>query len=187
MKLLRKTHIWKDIKTFFEIESINPENEKNYTKQGNILFKIGQQHAIKSAFKLNPDEARAVRDVLDIFLRFHDMEMSKLMTNLSKEYSQKYSEGRSSITTENTPNSVIQNTNPNSQQYKQKGYPYVDPFEKKEEQKISEAYEPDNESIFGPSQNDYSNESDSSQVNSFNNEEEEKEEDKEKYNTEFYF
>lgn len=86
MRIFRKSHIWKDNRTFLELDAKKPEKEKGYAKEGNLLLKIGQQSSVKSAFKLSVDEARALRDTIDMFLRFHDMKMSELMTEQKEQF-----------------------------------------------------------------------------------------------------
>lgn len=86
MRIFRKSHLWKDNRTFLEVEAQKPEKERGYAQEGNLLLKIGQQSSVKSAFKLSVDEARGLRDALDMFLRFHDMKMSELMTEQKEQF-----------------------------------------------------------------------------------------------------
>ncbi|MBN1923274.1 MAG: hypothetical protein JW791_00765 [Nanoarchaeota archaeon] len=86
MKIFRKTHFWKDNRTFIEIEAKNPEKERGFAKEGSLLLKIGEQSNVKAAFKLDVDEARALRDSIDMFLRFHDMKFSELMTEQQEQF-----------------------------------------------------------------------------------------------------
>lgn len=81
MKIIKKTHFWKDSRTFLEIEYEEPKTERGYPAEGNFLLKIGEQSSIKSAFKLSPDEARAARDALTMALASHDKKMAELMSN----------------------------------------------------------------------------------------------------------
>ena len=53
-------------------------NERGYPKDGNVTVRIGDQEGAKGVFKLTADEARALRDSIDLFLRKHDNEMTKL-------------------------------------------------------------------------------------------------------------
>ncbi len=85
MKIFRKVHFWKDSRTFIEAEATEPKLERGFAKEGNVLIKIGEQSFTKSAFKLNIDEARALRDALDMFLRFHDMKLSEMMSGQPQE------------------------------------------------------------------------------------------------------
>ena len=89
MKIFRKTHFWKDNRTFIEIDAEEPKIEREYPVEGSFFLKIGEQSSIKSAFKLNPDEARALRDSIDMFLKVHDKKFAELMNNdyEKKEYS----------------------------------------------------------------------------------------------------
>jgi len=88
MKIFRKTHFWKDNRTFIEIEAEEPRIERGYPVEGSFLLKIGEQSSIKSAFKLNPDEARALRDAIENYLHIHDRKYSELMStdHEKKEY-----------------------------------------------------------------------------------------------------
>ncbi|MDD2678980.1 MAG: hypothetical protein PHT91_03695 [Candidatus Nanoarchaeia archaeon] len=88
MKIFRKTHFWKDNRTFIEIDAEEPGIERGYPAEGSFLLKIGEQSSIKSAFKLSPDEARAMRDAFDAFLKIHDKKHAELMSNdyEKKEY-----------------------------------------------------------------------------------------------------
>ncbi len=90
MKIFKKTHFWKDNRTFIEVDLEEPKIERDYPQDGSFLLKIGDQSGIKSAFKLNPDEARALKDALKIFLESYDKKMSELMSNdySSNNYSQ---------------------------------------------------------------------------------------------------
>ncbi len=85
MKIFRKVHFWKDSRTFIEAEASEPKLERGFAKEGSVLIKIGEQSFTKSAFKLNVDEARALRDALDMFLRFHDMKLSEMMSGQPQE------------------------------------------------------------------------------------------------------
>lgn len=91
MKIIKKTHFWKDSRTFMEIEYEEPKTERGYPAEGNFLLKIGEQSSIKSAFKLSPDEARAVRDAFTMALASHDKKMAELMSIDSKEQYSPYS------------------------------------------------------------------------------------------------
>jgi len=86
MKIFKKSHQWKENKTFLELEATEPEKERGFAKEGHILLKIGQQSNVKSAFKLSVDEARAMRDTIDMFLRFHDMKFSEFMTDQQEQF-----------------------------------------------------------------------------------------------------
>ncbi len=86
MKIFRKVHFWKDNRTFVEVEADKPEKERGFAKEGHLLLKIGDQSQTKSAFKLSVDEARALRDSIDMFLRFHDMKLSELMTEQQEQF-----------------------------------------------------------------------------------------------------
>jgi len=86
MKIFKKNHFWKDNRTFIEIEAEEPKIEREFPSEGSFLLKIGDQSGIKSAFKLNPDEARAMRDAVDLFLKNHDKKMAEMM---SAEYEKK--------------------------------------------------------------------------------------------------
>jgi hypothetical protein len=90
MKIFRKTHFWKDNRTFIEIEAEEPRIEREFPAEGSFFLKIGEQSTIKSAFKLSPDEARALRDSIGIFLKIHDKKLAELMSNDydKKEYPQ---------------------------------------------------------------------------------------------------
>lgn len=88
MKIFRKTHFWKDNRTFIEIDAEEPRIEREYPVEGSFFLKIGEQSSVKSAFKLNPDEARALRDSIDMFLKVHDKKFVELMNNDKNEYSQ---------------------------------------------------------------------------------------------------
>jgi len=86
MKIFHKSHLWKDNRTFIELEAEEPMKERGYANEGHILVKIGQQSSVKSAFKLSVDEARGLRDSIDMFLRFHDMKLSELMTEQKQQF-----------------------------------------------------------------------------------------------------
>lgn len=86
MKIFSKTHFWKEHRTFLDIEAKEPFKERGYAKEGTILLKIGEQSTVKNAFKLSVDEARALRDSIDMFLRFHDMKLSELMTEHKSQF-----------------------------------------------------------------------------------------------------
>ncbi|MFA5303482.1 MAG: hypothetical protein WC393_03010 [Candidatus Nanoarchaeia archaeon] len=90
MKIFKKTHFWKDNRTFIEIDAEEPRIERDYPVEGSFFLKIGEQSSIKSAFKLNPDEARALRDSIDMFLKVHDKKFAELLNNEydKKEYTQ---------------------------------------------------------------------------------------------------
>lgn len=98
MKIFRKTHFWKDNRTFIELDAEDPRIERDYPIEGNFFLKIGEQSSIKSAFKLNPDEARALRDAINMFLQVHDKKFAELMnanydsTSYSNDYSQQRTE-----------------------------------------------------------------------------------------------
>jgi hypothetical protein len=79
MKIFQKTHFWQERRTFMEADAENPGlNERGYPKEGNVTVRIGDQEGAKGVFKLTVDEARALRDSVDLFLRKHDNEMTKL-------------------------------------------------------------------------------------------------------------
>ncbi|VVB75216.1 Uncharacterised protein [Candidatus Tiddalikarchaeum anstoanum] len=80
MKIFQKTHFWKDNRTFLELESKDPEKEGGFPKEGNLILKIGEQSTVKNAFKLSVDEARALRDNLDMFIKEHDVKYSNLLS-----------------------------------------------------------------------------------------------------------
>ena len=81
MKFFRKVHFWKDHRTYLEIEGKHPEFVKGYPREGFIVIKIGEQSSVKSAFKLDIDEARCMRDQLNLFLRMHDANHTKLLNS----------------------------------------------------------------------------------------------------------
>jgi hypothetical protein len=86
MRVFRKSHIWKDNRTFLELEAEKPSKERGFPREGHVLLKIGLQSSVKSAFKLSVDEARALRDAIDMFIRFHDVKMSELMTEQKEQF-----------------------------------------------------------------------------------------------------
>lgn len=86
MRIFKRSHLWKDNRTFLEVDADNPSKERGFAKEGNLLLKIGQQSSVKSAFKLSVDEARGLRDAIDMFLRFHDMKLSELMTEQKEQF-----------------------------------------------------------------------------------------------------
>ncbi len=84
-RIFRKVHFWKDHRTFMELEGNPPEIIKGYPKEGFVVVKIGEQSSIKSAFKLDVDEARCLRDQLNHFLRMHDIKHVKLLNHQHKK------------------------------------------------------------------------------------------------------
>ncbi len=92
MKIFQKTHFWQEKRTFMEADATMPGlNERGYAKEGDVTIRIGDQDGIKGAFKLTVDESRALRDVVDLFLRKHDNGMAKLFKEgreVRKEVSQ---------------------------------------------------------------------------------------------------
>jgi len=79
MKIFQKTHFWQDKRTFMEADAEMPGlNERGYAKEGDVAVRIGDQDGIKGVFKLTVDEARALRDAIDLFLRKHDNDMVAL-------------------------------------------------------------------------------------------------------------
>ena len=79
MKIFQKTHFWQDKRTFMEADAEMPGlNERGYAREGDVAVRIGDQDGIKGVFKLTVDEARALRDAIDLFLRKHDNDMVAL-------------------------------------------------------------------------------------------------------------
>ena len=89
MKIFQKTHFWKEHRTFIEVDAKEPEREGGYPKEGTLVLKIGEQSTIKNAFKLSIDEARALRDSLDCFIKKHDDNYSRLISEESESVESK--------------------------------------------------------------------------------------------------
>jgi hypothetical protein len=86
MKILRKTHFWQDKRTYFEVDAEPPTtNERGYAEEGSVNIRIGDEEGIKAAFKLSADEARAVVDVLKLFLEKHDTQMARLFSSREED------------------------------------------------------------------------------------------------------
>lgn len=86
-KFFRKVHFWKDHRTYLELDGTMPEIARGFPKEGFVVVKIGEQTSIKSAFKLDVDEARALRDQLDTFIRRHDINFGNLLNKrVSEDY-----------------------------------------------------------------------------------------------------
>ncbi|MDD4353085.1 MAG: hypothetical protein PHN56_01370 [Candidatus Nanoarchaeia archaeon] len=188
MKIFRKTHFWKDNRTFIEIEAEEPRIEREYPIEGNFFLKIGEQSTIKSAFKLNPDEARALRDAVDMFLKVHDKKMAELMSNdfEKKDYTAAYSRDEYQA-----PKNEYSYTEPEKTNYREEYNP--GPYGKKEYGKDEytfkpeygkEDYSPKPEYTKMPSQEKKPNDS----FFIFGNDEQQpKKEEPKKPNVEFYF
>ena len=84
-RIFRKVHFWKDHRTYLEVDGSPPEIIKGFPKEGFVVVKIGEQSTVKSAFKLDVDEARALRDQLNTFLRIHDMNFTKILNTKTRE------------------------------------------------------------------------------------------------------
>ena len=79
MRIFQKTHFWKDKRTFLDADGQLPKlNERGYAEEGNVTLRIGDEEGIRAAFKMNIDEVRALRDVLDRFTKLNDKNMIKL-------------------------------------------------------------------------------------------------------------
>ena len=184
MKIFRKIHFWKDNRTFIELEAEEPRIERDYPIEGSFFLKIGEQSTIKSAFKLNPDEARALRDAIDMHLKVHDKKMSELMRNdyEKKEYTQSYSREEYSA-----PKPEYSRPEPEKPSYSDDYSP--GPFPKKEYNKEEYTFKPEygREDYQKP---EYTKMPESKPKDSFfifGSEEQPKKEEPKKPNVEFYF
>lgn len=83
MRIFQKTHFWKDKRTFLDAEgNIAKLNERGYAEDGSISLRIGDEEGVKAAFKMTVDEVRALRDVLDEFIKQNDRRMVKLFKDV---------------------------------------------------------------------------------------------------------
>jgi hypothetical protein len=83
MRIFQKTHFWKDKRTFLDAEgNIAKLNERGYAEDGSVSLRIGDEEGVKAAFKMTVDEVRALRDVLDGFIRQNDRRMMKLFKDV---------------------------------------------------------------------------------------------------------
>ena len=80
-RFFRKTHFWKDKRTYFELDAENAVLERGFPKEGSMTLKIGDQDGLKAAFKMQVDEVRALRDILNFFLAKHDETFTELHSN----------------------------------------------------------------------------------------------------------
>lgn len=88
-KIIRKTHFFEGRRTFLELNSEEAKlNERGYATEGKVSIKIGSEEGVKAVFKLSADEARAVRDAINQFLKSHDRGLVDLY---SREGSNNYS------------------------------------------------------------------------------------------------
>jgi hypothetical protein len=79
MRIFQKTHFWKDKRTFLDAEGdLAKLNERGYAEDGSVSIRIGDEEGMKAAFKMTIDEVRALRDVIDGFIRMNDRTMIKL-------------------------------------------------------------------------------------------------------------
>ncbi len=87
-RIFKKTHFWKDKRTYLDLNADEPRLEKGFPKEGAVTLKIGDQDGLKAAFKMQVDEVRAFRDVLNLFIEKHDKEMCELHFQQYSNYSQ---------------------------------------------------------------------------------------------------
>jgi hypothetical protein len=80
-KILKKIHLYEGKRTFMELYADGPKlNERGYTDEGHITVRMGDETGVKAAFKLSMDEARAVRDLLNLSLKEHDQKIKELFS-----------------------------------------------------------------------------------------------------------
>jgi hypothetical protein len=185
MKIFRKTHFWKDNRTFIEIDAEEPKIERDFPVEGKFFLKIGEQSNIKSAFKLNPDEARALRDSIDMFLKVHDKKFAEL---LNKNYNKnEYSQYSSDYQTQRNDYSKTKTEKSSYEEYK------PGPYSKKEYGKDEYTFKPEYKSEEYTSKPEYTKmpTQEKKPNDSFfifgNDEPQVKKEEPKKPNVEFYF
>lgn len=96
-RIFKKTHFWKDKRTYIDLDADQPTMERGFPKEGAVTLKIGDQDNLKAAFKMQVDEIRALRDVLDFFIDRHDKKMAELHAKQYANY-KKSTRGETSST-----------------------------------------------------------------------------------------